>query len=397
MGGAVGNGLADDTVAVHSCFDYVSRCKGMDIVVGPEGRQFLVQPCEIKVTLRNVKLTFEGEIIGPSLRVWNPDYHGWPAGSCAYGERGCTPGRGQSPEFVRSQWTLLHLVTAANVTIHGPGGLRAPGRSFWVVRNRRPEVRGYCLLKLERSTDVYVSGLALTDSPMYQFVIMQSSNIHLEGLSIVVNDETVGEGGPHNTDGVSIIASFDVFLRDSEIESGDDNVVIKEGSQGVLAENLMLYRGKGVSIGSLGERAAEAQTVKDVIFRNVSLDWSMHGARIKTWIGATGLAQNITFESFSLENVGYGMLIDQNYCPVSQRPEGCLRDGEDAHSVDAIAIKDVRFRNFSGTYMREDRRVACVRCTSVTFRHFRMEKSPFAPTQRPRWSYDGYYGHARDG
>ena len=42
-----------------------------------------------------------------------------------------------------------------NVTLQGvPGGypgagLRAHGHSFWRVRNSRPQVRGYCLLKLD--------------------------------------------------------------------------------------------------------------------------------------------------------------------------------------------------------------------------------------------------------
>lgn len=385
--GGVGDGQADDTEAVRSCFAYVSRCRGTDAVLGPAGRRFLVRPGEVRVRLRDVRLRLEGEILGPSLRDWNPYYDVWPAGSCAYGETGCTPGQSKSPEFVRSQWSLLHIVESNNVTILGPGGLRAPGRSFWAVRNTRPEVRGYCLLKLERSSGVRVRGLALTDSPMYQLVVMHCVDVDLRGLSIVVNDETVGEGGPHNTDGVSIIASQGVRVRDSEVESGDDNVVIKEGTRDVVVEGVSLFRGKGVSIGSLGERAADDQFVSDILFRNVSLDYSLHGARIKTWIGARGLVRNVTFELFKLHNVAYGVLIDQNYCPRSQRPEGCTSGDEDWQTVDAINIEDVRFRNFSGTYMQKDRSVACARCRSVTFRSVRLQRSPDAPEPRSRYDY----------
>merc|ERR1711972_274209 len=275
-----------------------------------------------------------------------------------------------------SQWTLLHLAGSLNLTIEGPGGLRAPGRSFWTVRNRRPEVRGYCLLKIEQSNSVRIRSLQLTDSPMYQVVIMNSHDVDMHGLSIVVNDLTVGEGGPHNTDGVSIIASENIALRDSEVESGDDNVVIKEGSRKIIVDSVVLFRGKGVSIGSLGERAAEAQVVKDILFRNVSLDYSMHGARIKTWIGATGLVKNVTFEWFKMHNVAYGILIDQNYCPLSQRPEGC---GNVDEVVDAISIEDVRFRSFHGTFMRESKKVSCVRCKRVTVRDIKLQRSADAP------------------
>jgi polygalacturonase len=388
--GAVGDGSADDTEAVGKCLAYVGRCPLTEAVLGPRGYLFLVRPGVLNITLNNVRLRFEGELVGPSLNEWNSQFDVWPAGSCAYGEVGCSVQK-QSPEFVRSRWTLLHIRESSNLSIEGPGGIRAPGRSFWEVRNKRPEVVGYCLLKLERSTDVRVRGIELTDSPMYQFVIMHSRNVDIHGLSIVVNDLTVGEHGPHNTDGVSIIASENVRLTSSEVESGDDNVVIKEGSRGIVVENLSLFRGKGVSIGSLGERATEDQIVSDIVFRNVSLYYSMHGARIKTWIGSQGYVRNVTFDRFNLENVNYGILIDQKYCPLSQRPEGCGKP-EEAFQKQAIAIEDVRFRKFHGTFMTEDKKVACVRCKRVTVKDAKMRRSPDAPPPPPEqfvsWQYD---------
>jgi len=383
--GAIGDGRADDTKAVKDCLAYVNRCSATDAVIGPQGYRFLVQPGELNVTLNNVRLKFEGELVGPSLNDWNSQFSVWPAGSCAYGEIGCSVQK-QSPEFVRSRWTLLHIRASRNLSIEGPRGIRAPGRTFWEVRNRRPEVVGYCLLKLELSSDVRVRGIELTDSPMYQFVIMHSRNVDIRGVSIVVNDLTVGEHGPHNTDGVSIIASENIRLTSSEVESGDDNVVIKEGSRGIVVENLSLFRGKGVSIGSLGERATEDQMVADIVFRNVSLYYSMHGARIKTWIGSQGHVKNITFDTFNLENVAYGILIDQKYCPLSQRPEGCGKP-EEAFQRQAIVIEDVRFRSFHGTFMNEDKKVACVRCKRVTVKDAKMKRSPDAPPPEPFFSY----------
>jgi len=272
---------------------------------------------------------------------------------------------------VRSKWSLLHLENSSEVTIEGPGGLTAPGRDFWRVRNWRPDVVGYCLLKLERCKHIHIADLALTDSPMYQVVVMHSSHVELQRLSIVLNDQTVGDGGPHNTDGVSIIGSTDVHLWNSEIESGDDNIVIKEGSHRVHVESVTLFRGKGVSIGSLGERAAEAQVVTDVVFRNISLDWSMHGARIKTWLGGQGLVRNISFDQFTLENVAYGVLIDQKYCPLSQRPEGC----DDSEEAPAISIENVTFTSFSGSYRNAEKKVYCKRCSGISFRDVNLRRS----------------------
>lgn len=101
----------------------------------------------------------------------------------------------------------------------------------------------------------------LKDSPMYHMVIMQSRRVDIVGLSVTVDSVAVGDVGPYNTDGVSIIASSNVSVRSSSIESGDDNIVIKEASRGILGTDLVLTRGKGISIGSLGERAADYQVL----------------------------------------------------------------------------------------------------------------------------------------
>eukprot|EP00439_Symbiodinium_sp_Y106_P000889 s5357_g1.t1 len=60
---------------------------------------------------------------------------------------------GPSPEFARSQWSLLLLRNSRNVTIRGRGGIRGSGDSFWRIRNTQPQVRGYCLLKVDQSEE----------------------------------------------------------------------------------------------------------------------------------------------------------------------------------------------------------------------------------------------------
>ncbi|OLQ11820.1 Ankyrin-3 [Symbiodinium microadriaticum] len=271
--------------------------------------------------------------------------------SCFYAMQADCKSAGPSPEFARSQWSLLLLRNSRNVTIRGRGGIRGSGDSFWRIRNTQPQVRGYCLLKVDQSEDVQISGLRLADSPMYQVVVARSQRVQLEGLRVSLHHMRLGDEGAHNTDGVSIIASQNVLLSDSVIESGDDNVVVKEGSHNVACHGLLLRRGKGVSIGSLGERGAE-----------------MHGARIKTWKGAHGLVKNVTFSMFKTARVVTGILIDQTYCPPSQRPEGCA-----GGPSDAIRIEDVHFRDFTGTFLHQDRKVLCSLCSGVTYEGIRLQ------------------------
>ncbi|CAE7689640.1 unnamed protein product [Symbiodinium sp. CCMP2592] len=228
--------------------------------------------------------------------------------------------------------------------------------------------------KAMAEVDVQISGLRLADSPMYQVVVARSQRVQLEGLRVSLHHMRLGDEGAHNTDGVSIIASQNVLLSDSVIESGDDNVVVKEGSHNVACHGLILRRGKGVSIGSLGERGAEDQVVTNISFHNVTLDQSMHGARIKTWKGAHGLVKNVTFSMFKTVRVVTGILIDQTYCPPSQRPEGCA-----GGPSDAIRIEDVHFRDFVGTFLHQDRKVLCSLCSGVTYEGISLQPAAHEP------------------
>ncbi|CAJ1375563.1 unnamed protein product [Effrenium voratum] len=369
--GAKGDGHADDSAPVLSAILHGAKCQTEVII---PSRRFLVMPT-LQVTVENVTIIFEGVLVGPSLQAWNPLMGTWPKGSCAYAEAGCRLG-GPSPEFARSQWALLLFRNCRNVTLRGRGGLEARGPSFWKVRNLRPQVRGYCLLKMEDCESMEILGLHLHDSPMYQVVVARSRWVRLDGLRITLSNHELGDAGAHNTDGVNILNSSEVTLQRSVIESGDDNVVVKEGSHDIYGEDLQLRRGKGVSIGSLGERSAEGQVVMNVRFRNLTVTQSVHGARIKTWKGAQGLVRNVSFESFKLLDVMVGILIDQTYCPPSQRPEGCENDGE------AIRIERVRFSDFSGSFLQTDRKVLCNACEDVTYQNIALR--PAAPMFRPR-------------
>eukprot|EP00928_Gymnodinium_smaydae_P009936 TRINITY_DN13728_c0_g2_i1.p1 TRINITY_DN13728_c0_g2~~TRINITY_DN13728_c0_g2_i1.p1 ORF type:complete len:1062 (+),score=172.60 TRINITY_DN13728_c0_g2_i1:142-3327(+) len=375
--GAYGDGRSDDTAAVKDTLLFGTECQKI-VEIGPAGRIFLVQPGELSLELHGLTLRFTGTLVGPALDVWNPMLEGWPKGSCAYGEINCKSKEVGSPELQRSRWNLLHLRNSTDLILEGPGGLHAPGLSFWKVRNLQPGVRGYCLLKIERSSNISISRLRLANSPMYQLVIMKSTNVDITELVVELEDSSVGDVGPHNTDGVSIVGSRNVSLRNCEIASGDDNVVIKEGSSRVFGERLVLSRGKGISIGSLGEQGSSGQIVADIYFGQVTLLRSMHGVRVKTWLGGFGLVRNLTFEDFRFVDVRTAVLIDQHYCPRSQKPEGC---GEDANFVSAVAIRNVRFRNFSGTVL-QPHRIDCQSCSRFAFDGAFLAERSHAPAQR---------------
>jgi len=228
-------------------------------------------------------------------------------------------------------------------------------------------------LKLENSRRVRVLGVTFTDSPMYHFVVMRSKEVKLDGLQVSTHyhrstsyEKPLCTKGcvleARNTDGISIIASEHVSIRNSDIESGDDNLVIKGGSRDVLAESLQLYRGKGLAIGSLGERGLE-ETVTNVVLRNISVQQCHYGMRLKTWQGGRGFVRNVSVASFALHDVKVGISVDQTYCASTQLPGGCAS----LRSHDAVRIEDVRFRDVTGTYWKAARVEHCVDCSRISY------------------------------
>mmetsp|Transcript_46524 Transcript_46524/g.132671 ORF Transcript_46524/g.132671 Transcript_46524/m.132671 type:complete len:418 (-) Transcript_46524:68-1321(-) len=364
--GASGDGKSDETTAVLAALKEAGPCMGVRF---PRGHKFLVTPGSLRVTLKDTALRLEGELVGPGLDHWNRQRERWPAKSCAFGGTdGCKPGVDPEPE--RSRWALLHLVNSRNVTLSGGGSVWAPGASFWRVRNTEPQVKGYCLLKVEGSQGISIKDLRFVDSPMYHVVIAQSRHVRLRNLRIEVgDDQKLGEDA-HNTDGISVgPASSDVKIQNCDIASGDDNLVVKAGCSRIFATGLVLRRGKGLAIGSLGERNA-AGSVVDCRFENITLLESRNGVRIKTWRGGHGEVRNMTFADFHVRKVALPVLVNQLYCPRSQRPGGC--DNEAEH----IQISSVLFQRFDGSFSgRAERNITCHAGCGVAFSDMRLRRA----------------------
>ena len=66
--------------------------------------------------------------------------------------------------------------------------------------------------------------------------------------------------------------------------------------------------GHGISIGS-----ETSGNVTNVIFRNLTLDGTETGVRIKSCMGRGGMVSNITYQNMTITNVGVAISIDQFY------------------------------------------------------------------------------------
>jgi polygalacturonase len=137
---------------------------------------------------------------------------------------------------------------------------------------------------------LHVDGVTLTNSPNFHLV-PRGSDILIENIRIVApsdapNSDAIDPGGER------------IIIRNSEIDTGDDNVAIQQGSHDVLIEGLTCLHGHGISIGSGTTRG-----VSHMIVRNCTFDGTDNGLRIKSFRGSGGEVHDIWYSDITMKNV----------------------------------------------------------------------------------------------
>merc|ERR1712139_225137 len=103
-------------------------------------------------------------------------------------------------------------------------------------------------------------------------------------------------------------------------------------------DGLKLQHGKGIIIGSIGEHPANFEKAENLYFRSVIAEQNRFAVRIKTWRGGRGIVKDLRFESFHLNMVQKGIAIDQAYCPLTQRPQGCEQDQGESVTIEKASF-----------------------------------------------------------
>lgn len=285
--------------------------------------------------------------------VADPKAYQKSSGSCGHIDRsgdGCRP----LISFTKTKGGGLY----GYGTIDGRGGaLMAGTAETWWQLARRAQSEGAKqnaprLIQLDHAEDVSVHRITLRNAANFHIAMS-----HVERATIwAVIIDTPADA--RNTDGIDPAASEDVTIIHSFIRTGDDNIAIKAGTSGPARHISILDNqfgwGHGMSIGSELNSG-----VSDVLVRNLTLDGTTFGLRIKSDPSRGGLVERVNYENICMRNNKWPIHFDTRYGPFAGNnlplyqqivlrhvygTDGTLvmRGFDQQHPLD-IAVEDLRF------------------------------------------------------
>lgn len=253
---------------------------------------------------------------------------------------------------------LVVAVGAEHVGIEGPGTIDGQGAKL--AARQKPYAMRPFLVRWVRCRDVTVRGVHLANPGAWTLNFFEADGAVVDGVTIRSRDQNL-----RNNDGVDIDSSQHVRVRNCDVVSGDDALVIKstgmKPSRDIVATGCKLStRTNAIKLGTESIGGFEDISVSDCQItdtklagialytvdggdlRNVAVtDVTMDGvavpisvrlgSRLKTFRGGdrpktTGTLQNVVIKGVTAKNVG---LI------------GILINGVPGHPVESVTLSDV--------------------------------------------------------
>ncbi|KAJ4912974.1 Pectin lyase-like superfamily protein [Raphanus sativus] len=212
------------------------------------------------------------------------------------------------------------VITGENGTIDGQG-------EPWWGKFKRGELkytRPY-LIEIMHSDGIQISNLTFLNSPSWHIHPVYSSNIVIQGLTILA-PVTVP-----NTDGINPDSCTNTRIEDCYIVSGDDCIAVKSGwdqygiNYGMPTKQLLIRRltcispdSAVIALGSEMSGGIEDVRAEDIVAIN-----SESGIRIKTAIGRGGYVKDVYVRGMTMHTMkyvfwmtgSYGSHPDEHYDP----------------------------------------------------------------------------------
>jgi polygalacturonase len=211
---------------------------------------------------------------------------------------------------------LIGVNNAPHAAIMGDGAIDGRGGakllhgavSWWDLANQaraggRQQVPR--LIIADHSDDFTLYRITLHNSANFHVVYHDAKGFTVWGLKIDTPKNA------RNTDGLDPGSAEDITVTQSFIRTGDDNIAIKGSGKGVQHMSVVdnhFYYGHGMSIGS-----ETFSGVSDLLVRNLTLEGTDSGIRIKSNVSRGGLVQHAVYENVCIRDNKAPISIDTQY------------------------------------------------------------------------------------
>jgi polygalacturonase len=223
---------------------------------------------------------------------------------------------------VRAPEPLISGKNLHDVALTGPGTIDGSGAHWWAwseraARNAARTQPGRIvyprphLIVINGCERLLVADLTLTNSPMFHLVPRNVTDLTIEGVKV----RAPWDGSAPNTDAIDPGPVTRAWIHHCDIDTGDDNIVIKTGGTDILIEDNVIRHGHGISIGS-GTTAG----INRMLVRRCTFEDTDNGIRIKSMRGAGGLVQNIRYSEITMKNVANPIVLQLDYVD-NNRPD----------------------------------------------------------------------------
>jgi polygalacturonase len=226
----------------------------------------------------------------------------------------------QVPAKVKTVEPLITGYDLHDVALTGTGTIDGNGALWWAWSERaarrlaktepkRIVYRRPHLIVISGCDRLLVADLTLQNSSMFHLVPKDITDLTIERVKVRAPFDAP------NTDAIDPGPVTRAWIHDCDIDTGDDDIVIKSGGHNVLIENCTIKHGHGLSIGS-----GTVAGIHNLLVRHCTLDGTDNGIRIKSMRGAGGPVENVRYTDIQMKNVVNAIVLDLNYSD-NNRPD----------------------------------------------------------------------------
>ena len=209
-----------------------------------------------------------------------------------------------------------------DVALTGPGTIDGSGAHWWAWSERaarnaaktqpgRVVYRRPHLVVISGCDRLLVSELTFTNSSMFHLVPKNINDLTIERVKV----RAPWDGSAPNTDAIDPGPGTNFWIHHCDIDTGDDDIVIKSGGTRVLIEDNTIRHGHGISIGSETTAGVHGMLVRRCTFEDTD-----NGIRIKSMRGAGGLVENVRYTDITMKNVATAITLQLDYVD-NNRPD----------------------------------------------------------------------------